>query len=124
MTERERFDTWYAAKYEDVVGDGRGDLWEGWQARADLSKPGDKKLLDFFNKHALGSLEAPSCLVCGKSTQGKEVAIRHMELPNIVVCSECRGAALEVRIAQGVAVESSRYGKPVQCQSGDQTHES
>lgn len=50
-------------------------------------------IMDFYTKHALGPLAAPSCLVCGKSTRGVKVAIKHMELPAIVVCAPCRDAA-------------------------------
>lgn len=40
----------------------------------------------------LGPLAAPSCLCCGKLPD--EVAIRHMELPGVVICKTCRDAAL------------------------------
>lgn len=46
----------------------------------------------FWHKHALGPLAAPSCLCCGKLPD--EVAIRHMELPGVVICKTCRDAAL------------------------------
>lgn len=47
--------------------------------------------LDFWHKHALGPLMAPSCLCCGKLPE--EVAIQHLELPGIVICKACRDAA-------------------------------
>jgi hypothetical protein len=47
----------------------------------------------FFERHGLGSKLAPSCLCCGRSTQNLSIAIRHMELPDIVVCVECRDRA-------------------------------
>jgi hypothetical protein len=48
----------------------------------------------FWSKHALGPLAAPSCLCCGKLPN--EVAIRHMELPGVVICTVCRDKALGV----------------------------
>lgn len=48
------------------------------------------KLAAFYSKHAVGPLEAPSCLQCGKSMQGQTPAIQHLELPGIVICSECK----------------------------------
>ncbi|CAE6899715.1 hypothetical protein [Paraburkholderia domus] len=50
------------------------------------------RVLDFYKKHAMGALAAPSCLCCGRSTQDVEVAIKHMDLPDIVVCAECHRA--------------------------------
>lgn len=44
------------------------------------------KLSEFFNKHALGSLKAPSCLKCG---QAKPFTISHAELPDIGLCADC-----------------------------------
>lgn len=52
------------------------------------------KLLAFFSKHALGTLTAPSCLCCGKSTQGIEIGVQHLELPAIVICAPCHTTAL------------------------------
>lgn len=46
------------------------------------------KLSEFFHKHALGPMLAPSCLVCGCLPLA--VAIQHGELPGIVVCASCR----------------------------------
>jgi hypothetical protein len=47
----------------------------------------------FHTKHALGPMLAPSCLCCGKSTQGVEIGVRHMELPGVVICKPCHTAA-------------------------------
>lgn len=48
----------------------------------------------FFNKHSLGSKLPPSCLVCGHAPGDVEdIAIRHMDLPNIIVCKKCRDAS-------------------------------
>lgn len=46
----------------------------------------------FFDKYALGPKLAPSCLRCGRSTQGRELGIQHIELPGIVICAECCAA--------------------------------
>jgi hypothetical protein len=48
---------------------------------------------EFWQRHAIPTKIAPSCLVCGKSMVGEQVAIQHMELPNIVVCFQCRDKA-------------------------------
>jgi hypothetical protein len=53
-------------------------------------------LLEFFTKHALGPKPAPSCLVCGQTING-EPAIKHLELPGVVVCFPCRDAARAAR---------------------------
>jgi hypothetical protein len=55
-------------------------------------------LSEFYAKHALGSKLAPSCLTCGKGDV-TEPAIRHLELPDIVVCAEC-AEKLSVRTAE------------------------
>lgn len=49
-------------------------------------------LQQFHTKHAMGSLAAPSCLCCGRSTQGVEIGVQHMELPGIVICKPCKDA--------------------------------
>ena len=46
-------------------------------------------LAAFHSKHALGPLAAPSCLMCGKSTQGADIGIKHTELPSVVICQPC-----------------------------------
>ena len=46
----------------------------------------------FHEKYALGPMAKPSCLCCGHVPE--EVAIKHMELPGIVICKKCRDAAL------------------------------
>lgn len=50
-------------------------------------------LQQFHTKHAMGPLAAPSCLCCGKSTQGVEIGVQHLELPGIVICKPCKDAA-------------------------------
>ena len=47
------------------------------------------RLMDFFSKHALPSLSAPSCIGCGHV--GKPT-ITHMELPNVYLCTKCVAA--------------------------------
>ena len=42
----------------------------------------------FFDKHALGSKLAPSCLVCGQ-TLTDSPGIGHMELSGVVICKTC-----------------------------------
>jgi len=58
---------------------------------ASASATGDNlTYMRFWEKHAQGSQRAPSCLVCGKAQPDQETwAVRHMELPNIIVCSSC-----------------------------------
>jgi len=46
----------------------------------------------FHTKHALGPMTAPSCLCCGQLPES--IAIKHAELPGIVICTKCRDAAL------------------------------
>lgn len=58
---------------------------------------------EFWHKHSLGPLPAPSCLMCGHSTQGQEPAIQHMELPGIVICKACNSLREELRKAQADA---------------------
>lgn len=52
----------------------------------------DDRAIEFHRRHAMGSKAMPSCLCCGKLPE--EIAIRHMELPNILICKVCRDAAL------------------------------
>lgn len=61
----------------------------------------------FHSKHALGALAAPSCLCCGQQTHPitRPIAVQHMELPAIVVCKQCKDAALGV---QGTLKENDR----------------
>lgn len=54
----------------------------------------------FYEKHALGPKAAPSCLMCGQSTQGKEIGIHHMELPEVVICADCAALRRERESAQ------------------------
>jgi hypothetical protein len=88
-------------------------LWQAWQARAALAAapaspamPSDERrdavmrhdypiLQQFHTKHALGGKAAPSCLCCGHQTHPvtRPVAIKHMELPAIVICKQCRDSA-------------------------------
>lgn len=56
-------------------------------------------LQQFHTKHAMGPLAAPSCLCCGKSTQGTEIGVQHLELPGIVICAPCKAAASRVPVA-------------------------
>jgi hypothetical protein len=49
---------------------------------------------DFHAKHGLPPKAKPSCLVCGKTAE-RPYAIRHAELPHIVVCQACRDSASE-----------------------------
>lgn len=47
----------------------------------------------FHEKHALGPMRAPSCLCCGQLPES--IAIKHAELPGIVICTKCRDATTE-----------------------------
>ena len=48
-----------------------------------------ERVFEFFKKHAIGTLAAPNCFICGKSTQIVEVGIQHLELPGVVICESC-----------------------------------
>ena len=61
---------------------------EGMPGKADVLH-----MQQFWEKYALGPKSAPSCLVCGKIVPGINYAIMHAELPGIVVCASCAGAA-------------------------------
>ncbi|MES2320169.1 MAG: hypothetical protein V4631_22050 [Pseudomonadota bacterium] len=55
----------------------------------------------FHAKHALGPMLPPSCLCCGQQTHPytRPVAIKHGELPGIVICVECRDASQAAPVA-------------------------
>lgn len=75
-------------------------------ARRDMIMRNDYPILAAFHKkHALGSLMAPSCLVCG---QVKDFAIKHAELPDIGVCEDCRNAVSRRPIPDTPAVDHLR----------------
>ena len=44
---------------------------------------------EFWQKHALPSKAAPSCLLCGAPVANEQRAIQHAELPNIFICACC-----------------------------------
>jgi len=52
----------------------------------------DSRAIKFHERHAFGPMMAPSCLCCGKLPD--KVAIKHLELPGIVICESCRDKAL------------------------------
>lgn len=56
----------------------------------------------FHTKHALGPMTAPSCLCCGQLPES--IAIKHAELPGIVICTKCRDAALASKPPAGEQV--------------------
>jgi hypothetical protein len=63
------------------------------QSVANSSKSDElTKLRAFFQKHALGALARPSCLVCSQPPKEWPPGIQHAELPEIVVCTRCRDA--------------------------------
>jgi hypothetical protein len=45
----------------------------------------------FFDKHALGTLTAPSCFGCGAAWKSWDGCTRHLELMGIYLCAECAG---------------------------------
>jgi hypothetical protein len=49
-------------------------------------------LSEFYAKHALGPMTAPSCLCCGETTKVEDYAVRHAELPGIIICKICKSA--------------------------------
>ena len=60
---------------------------------------------DFFHEYGMPSMLAPSCLVCGVSQPSRDTwAIQHMKLPNIIVCTKCRDAAVPHSVEQEVLV--------------------
>ena len=65
-------------------------------------------LQQFHTKHALGSLMPPSCLCCGKTAN--EIAVRHLELPAIVICKDCKDkvAAIDREIALRQELEAAK----------------
>lgn len=49
-------------------------------------------LAQFHTKYALGPMLPPSCLCCGQQTHpySRPIAVKHLELPGIVICKECK----------------------------------
>lgn len=45
----------------------------------------------FYDRWALGSKLPPSCFCCGKFAV--EIGVQHLELPDIIVCAECKERA-------------------------------
>lgn len=70
--------------------------------QADVMRKDFAPLQQFHSKHALGSMLAPSCLVCGNQTHAytRPAVIQHLELPGIVVCESCRVSSQELTAAQ------------------------
>ncbi len=73
-----------------------------------LSPPGDADermrhdypiLQQFHSRYALGTLAAPSCLCCGRQTHPitRPIAVKHMQLPAIVICKQCKDASESAR---------------------------
>lgn len=52
-------------------------------------------LQQFHTKHALGPMFHPSCMCCGHQTHpiNLPVAVKHMELPGVVICRTCKDAS-------------------------------
>lgn len=73
----------------------------------------DNRPIAFHRRHAVGSLAAPSCLCCGKLPE--EVAVKHMELPNIVICKKCHALAT----APAQAGEAEPVGEVVELSNGE-----
>lgn len=72
------------------------------------------RLMEFYSKHALGSLLPPSCLTCGQTVHGAKgatdgPAICHGELPNIVVCAKCTAAIQSVSAAPQENLDGSVF---------------
>lgn len=74
-----------------------GNIWDS-KDKAQAAMLHDYPILQqFHTKHALGSIRAPSCFCCGKQTDPvtRPVAVKHLELPSMVICQECKTASQE-----------------------------
>lgn len=54
---------------------------------------GDAKQREFYEKYAFDSKSAPSCICCGHVPE--DIAVRHADIPAIVVCKRCHEAATQ-----------------------------
>ncbi len=73
-------------------------------------------LQQFHTKHALGPMLPPSCLCCGQQTHplSRPVAVKHMELPEIVICKACKDATMLTADKAGdVVVTKNQSGQIV-----------
>lgn len=68
------------------------------------------RLSEFHTKYALGPMLAPSCLCCGQQTHPlkRPVAIKHGELPGIVICTECRDKTIVTHPAPSQSADQVR----------------
>ena len=93
----DRFARWYHAGSDAHSAGGTNlppDQLRGEERKKHIHDNDCPTAWAFFNKHALGSMLPPSCLVCGHSQPNREEwGITHAELPNIIVCLKCRDAA-------------------------------
>jgi hypothetical protein len=65
-------------------------------------------LSKFFAKYALGPMTAPSCLCCGRTTKVEDYAVRHAELPGIIICRACKSATETSATPTATASQASR----------------
>lgn len=79
----------------------------------------DDKPRQFYDRYALGPASTPSCICCGRIPGA--IAVRHSEIPGIVVCQKCHDAATKpaekVTISETVA---SDYSETVSVPSDDE----
>jgi hypothetical protein len=68
-------------------------------------------LSEFFAKYALGPMTAPSCLCCGRTTKVEDYAVRHAELPGIIICRACKSATETSATPTATASQESAPGQ-------------
>jgi hypothetical protein len=98
-----------AASVTVELTEAESEVLDDFAKRQDLSRPAvmrqalrayqmESVAIPFWQKHALGSLARLSCFKCGGNEH--EAAIKHMELPNIYICTACVGSAA-ARVPEG-----------------------
>jgi transcription elongation factor Elf1 len=66
-----------------------------------------RELERFYRAYAMPLPNTPSCLVCGRNDY-KQVAIKHTELPSVVVCLQCRDRAMVAAAPSEIARDAAR----------------
>lgn len=81
-------DGWYELTINEEVRKEIADALWRTRSSAALTDRGEVAL-EFWRKHALGSMLCPSCFMCGQQRKREDWAITHAELPDIYICKEC-----------------------------------